>query len=378
MTRLDEMFTDALQRQATTPSDERLAAVAEVTVHRARRHRRARAALEVVGTLVVVGVGLFVGSTLLGGNATQPAVTPAPSLGGVHVDVRMPQAPAMTEDDWARMDASWDVELASFVNVEASGYTVAAYLIPPDGQRLVAYANSEFQVANPVLLAWDSDTREALILDDETYDLWVLDLRTGLYSNMNQSALGDIVAGGPAGKSTDGKSYFVLAARDAKNVPNEQLYRFEGGAARPVPHADGSSASSLWENMVVQRVNDQFEVLNVQTGDTVSLSVGADCVFVAWTTRGTGKITCGTSADDDLTTVEFDPVTGTSTPTAVIDYFSDPWSAIDGTRLLAGSPSTADRALPRLDNGDGVVIDLGADFTSTPDTYTVIFGTRHE
>ena len=79
MTRLDEMFTEALQRQATTPSDERLTAVAEVTVHRARRHRRARAAVEVVGTLVVVGVGLFVGSTLLGGNATPPAATTVPT-----------------------------------------------------------------------------------------------------------------------------------------------------------------------------------------------------------------------------------------------------------------------------------------------------------
>ena len=78
MSRLDEMFSDALQREATTPSGEQLAAVADVTVHRARRHRRVRATVEVLAALVVVGAGFVVGAIVMGGNATPPVSPPAP------------------------------------------------------------------------------------------------------------------------------------------------------------------------------------------------------------------------------------------------------------------------------------------------------------
>ena len=57
------------------------------------------------------------------------------------------------------MDASWDVEFASFVNVypETTGSTVAIYLTPPDGERLARLRDPRvFPSANPMLLAFGS------------------------------------------------------------------------------------------------------------------------------------------------------------------------------------------------------------------------------
>ena len=58
MNSLDELFSEALDRAAMPATQERRGAVAEVTVHGARRKRRARAIGQAVGTLAVAGIHL--------------------------------------------------------------------------------------------------------------------------------------------------------------------------------------------------------------------------------------------------------------------------------------------------------------------------------
>ena len=382
MSRLDEIFSDALQHEATTPSGEQLAAVAEVTIHRARRHRRARAAVEVVAALVIVAAGFVVGSMVLGSDATPPAGTPGPSAPWpepiTEADSRMPQAPSMTGLDWDHVDASWDVEFASYVNLADGrpGYTVAAYLTPPGGQRLLAYSDGAFDMANPVLLGWDSIRREALVLNLETNELAVVNLRTGVSVAIDNAALGDIRGGWPLGKASDGKSYFVLAAPAVTGGVADTIFRFDGGAAVPVFSVSGLRTSPVWNDTVAMSTGQGLEIRDVKRHASTIIAGTKNCSFVAWTVKGTFMAQCVTS-DDKTNTVEVDPGTGKTTPAADIDPFSVQWSAIDRTRLLTGASLAYTNATPpQVDNGGGATVDLGAGFTSTPDTYSVLFGTR--
>lgn len=400
MSSLDEMFNDALQREATTPSDERLAAIAEVTIHRARRHRRARAAVEILATGVVVGAGFVVGAMIMGGDATTPVTTPTPPpsvptpapIVDVKADARMPQAPPMTDDDWSQVATSWDAELANFKNVYpvTTGSTVGIYFTPPGGERKLAYSSDAFPIENPKLLAFDPSTNTALVYAPGPATLNTLNVNGGSLAEIQWDIPQTPYDARPLGRASDGSSLFLLETVATNGEITSTIYREDGDSFVAI-HAGQFDASPVWEDWIVVYENDVLNVVDAMgIESTHELTQLAGCSFDVWNGDSTFTATCPTSQDRTGNIYAVNPENGATDliwADADLDSLTTDLSPLTAFNWIDANRRSTNiqpfggqyYAVPPDVYGPGdEVADLSADFVNIPDQYTMIFGTRNE
>jgi hypothetical protein len=385
MNSLDELFADALDREAASTTQERRAAVAEVTVRGARRRRRVRATVQVAATVAVVGLGVAAGAIVMGGRDASPAnPTPAPSRPAPSaspaietvLDVRFPQAPLMTSDEWVGQDGTWDAEFASFENPGGAdtGSSVALYLTAPGGERRLAFATVEFPVKDPMMLAFDWATRGLLVYDDVTKQLGTVDVITGQFSQISWQRDDQLVGAWPLGRALGGDGYVLLQSADAEGNVTDSIFAMHDGVGTSL-QAPGWSPSPVWVMDIVTHTEEGLALTPV-FGDTATTFAGTqDCTFRNWNTDGTFDALCGVRDDSAGDLIVVDP--GTGGHVAAEDPDAPVINAIDATRTWMGMGTSGwGMTPPVVDNGDGTSSDLGDGFVNTPDSYAVIFGAR--
>jgi hypothetical protein len=403
---LDELFGEALDRAATPTTQERRAAVAEVTVHGARRRRRVRAVGQAAGTLVVAAVVVGAGALLLNrtdappANGTPTPTQPAPSASATQApivtteaDPRMPQAPAMTREDWADAGVLWDAELASFRNISpvTTGSTLAIYLTPPDGTRKLAYATANYPDAYPALVAFDPATHLALVFNSGPRTISAVNLGTGAISDFQIAHEDTLVAARSLGRLLDGTDVFFLETVSTGGEYTQTVYRLDGDTPVPQHTAQLIGISRVWGNTVITQEADAMVLLDISSdGSYRRFPALVGCSFQVWNQDGSFVVNCPGDQDATGDYYSVDPATGAKTLLwADQSYESfdveDPEfttiadrSWIDTTRSYEASDLGlgAVQLPPTVYDTRGDTVDLGADFASIPESYAVIFGVR--
>jgi len=402
MTSLDELFGEALTRETLDVASEVCARVGDVAVRGAKRRRRVRAAAEAVGVLAVVVLGVAVGSSVFGQPTTpalplpqptavetMPAPNPSAPVSDLKADPRMPQAPAMTEQDWTSVINQWDVELASFANGgrDGVGSTVAVYFTPPEGTRLLAYTTTNFPLARPILLSFVASDLTGVVYDDATHKLYSLTLPAGSINELQIRDGQQLRGAYPLGKTPSGESFYVLETTPSLDgdAIDEHVFRHGAGVSEEVP-ITGTVPSPLWGTSIVTSTDDGLDVYDVESGSSTHIDGTDACSFEVWNRDGTFTASCHYGQDSTGDYYTIDPASGAMTlvweDTAyeeagdldAITALTDS-NAIDALRSWSGrATSGLDLRPPTvtgLDRGD---IDLWEDFTNIPDSYAVIFG----
>lgn len=406
MTSLTQMFDDETRPRAASDAAA-IDRVANLTVSGAKRRRAVRVGAQTLAAVVVAGVVVAGGSMLLGrGDATPPAVSETPSPtpsasphatppGEITVaDSRLPQALPMTDADWDRLDASWDIEFAAFINVgpDASGSTAAAYVTEPGGERLLAYASATLDVAAPILLGWHPASAVVTLFDRDANMTVVLDLRTGVATATESPSGLQLHGAHPLGMGPDGRAYFAAELAEANGEVTFTAFVQEETHAQGVLGEGVWEMSPLWEGLSVYRGEDGLGVADLPGGTVGEAIEGTEtCQFRSWTLEGAFTAQCGTTNDTEGAVIEFDPATGAATELipvqdleaatgedgpAPIDTTPE-FTAIDSTRRLVG-PGAWGYSLrpPSVIEAGGEVRDLAEAFANIPDSYAAVFGWR--
>lgn len=399
MNSLDELFSEALDRAAMPATQERRGAVAEVTVHGARRKRRARAIGQAVGTLAVAGIAITAAALLLGGNDAPPASQPSPSAiltappdAAKALDPRLAPAPAMTGEDWSNLSLTWDAELVSFIGGGKDGYgsVLAIYLTPPGGSRLLAYSNSTTFIQAPTLLGFDAQTRSAIVGGlSPSGGVSALNLLTGAVTDMPLD-LADPVSGvAPLGKLSNGDSLFLAITVDSNSDYTDHVFRTFNNTAVPVT-AGRFDVSPVWGDRLVVTTDEAFTFLDADGTPPADIPAPPDCAVDFWNTDGTFVAMCGFSTGNISEYLQADPESGTSTvlwdnqdggnasgPSDAIGEIR----AIDQVRAWSGVGLGVTPGFPMqppvlYENGKQVA-DLAEGFSEAPKSYGIIFGFQH-
>ena len=394
MSSLDELFGEALHRAAMPTTQERRTAVAEVTVHGARSKRRARA----IGqrSAAIVAVGLAVGATylVLGPNVTpanpapsptneQPNVSPSPVVTAfADEDPRMPFAPPMDPEKWARVDSSWDVELAAFTNAsDERGSTAQLFLTAPGEGREFAYGYPRFELTAPILLSFDPAKRAGFVFDDDSKTLNYVDFASGAVTEISNQMGGRLTSAAPMGSTAGGPDVFVLNTVSDAGIAEPLVFVMAEDAAQGVP-VTGSNPSPVWGDQIVTEVDDGFVVTDVISGDSHPLSGHRDCDFLSWTLEGTFVALCKEAGSEALTAISIDPATGearevesnaTSRDEFVASYYDH---AIDSQRWWTGDATSGRKIFAPAVYWDEQISMLSTGFSVPADAYSVIFGIR--
>lgn len=406
MNSLDELFGEALSREALDTTAAQRAAVADVTVRGARRRRRVRAASQAVGVVAAVGLALGVGSLVLNDADAPPAVTPTPApttpapepsgpVTDFKADPRMPQAPPMTPDDWARADGTWDVELASFDATvrETKQSTVAIYLTGPDGTRRLAYSDAQFPIVQPILLAFDPGTKVVTLFDEATRVLYSLDLDPAAVSEISWQLEDDLRGAAPLGRDLDGSSIVAVETVADDGSITSSLYRM-GEDSGSSFWTGAYEVSPVWGDKVVVYEGEVTYVVSTTGETTREFTDLPGCNFVKWNFNGWFTVHCPTSQDRTGSYLDVDPLTGATieqwedVAVESLESTTDEFDAIaflttgqsiDGYRVWDGLALSGTELNPPVvyDNAIDVTTDLSDDFANTPDTYSVIFGPRY-
>ena len=403
MNSLDEFFGDALDRAAMPATQERRAAVAEVTVNGARRQRRARAAAQAVGTLVVcaavIATTMFINHGAPPADTTPTPTQPAPSAtptaspeAATALDPRLAPAPAMTGDDWNNLAFSWDAELASVIGGGKDGYgwVVAIYLTPPGGSRLLAYWNSTTFVEAPTLLGFDAQTRSAIVSGmSPSGGVSALNLLTGAVTDMPLDLADPVSRVEPLGKISNGDSLFLAITVDSQSKYTDHVFRTFNNTAVPVT-SGRFDVSPVWGDRLVVTTDEAFTFLDGDGTPPADVPAPPDCVFDFWNSDGTFVAACGVSTGDVTEYLQVNPDSGESTvlwsgqggstSSALPPTFGE-IRAIDQVRSWSGvgigfAPGYPAQPPILLENGEKVA-DLAEGFSQAPQAYGIIFGLQH-
>jgi len=401
MNPLDEMFGEALERQALDTTATQRAAVADVTVQGARRHRRARAGVQAVVAVAVVGFAAVIGSLALGQGEVAPAeptptltqpqpdVTTEPNLDYASViDERFAQAPQMDANDWANVTLGWDAEIASFIGggKEGFGSVVAIYLTPPGGSRMLAYATANTDMVSPILLAFDASTRSVMLIDQPASGgVSTLNLETGLIGEVALFLDEPTSTFVPLGKLSNGDSLFVVSTVDSNSEYTWHVFRTFNNTAVPV--IEGRfSLSTVWNDRFVVIQDGEFTFVDADGTPPPSIDGADGCDFASWNTDGSFVAICGASQTHTGTYVQVDPDTGEvatlwedaewETGSAMPESLTED-HALDGVRSWRSELANSLPYAPPVLYSDGVqVADLADGFGEPPAGYGVIFGAR--
>jgi len=395
---LDELFGEALDHAAMPTTQERRAAVAEVTVHGARRKRRMRAMSEAIGTLAVAGVAvagvaLAVANNDAGPANPQPSLSPdqpAPSPSPVVTafsaeDASMPLEPPMTADDWASLDSSWDVEFAAMTNPgDEGGSSAQLYLTPPGGERKFAYGYPRFDLTAPILLAYQPGKFQALVYDGDTKTLNSVDFATGAVTQIANMLGTPIERAWPLGRAQDGSAVFAMETTDAEGRAEITVYVYSEDSAQGVS-GGWSAVGPVWGNRFVAKRDGTTYAVDV-TGRTSThefTAVPQDCDFTAWTLAGTFVVECGATDTEAGTLLAIDPATGAQEDLGPARFApDDPVAAvmaehaIDSTRWWQGDGTSGRKIFPPAVYAGEELAILSTGFIAPPDSYAVIFGIR--
>ncbi|MGC4175247.1 hypothetical protein [Demequina sp.] len=405
MNSLDRLFGEALDRAAMPTTQERRGAVAEVTVHGARRRRRVRAAAQVGGALalaavLVLAAGLFLNradappanATPTPPQPTPSAIASAPPDVATELDPRLAPARAMTGEDWNNLSLTWDAEMASFIGggKDVYGSVLAIYLTPPGGSRILAYSNSTSFTEAPSLLGFDAETRSAIVGGlSPTGGVSALNLLTGDITDM-PLGLEEPVSGSAAlGKLSNGDSLFAVGTVGSNNSYEVHVFRTFNNTAIPVTSGE-FDVSPVWGDRLVVTTDDAFTFLDADAEPPAEIPAPEDCAFFAWHTDGTFVAMCGFSTGEITQYQQVDPEAGTSTVLweRAEDGSEDPLPAsldepraVDQVRAWVGLGIGIAPALPIeppqvYENGVQVA-DLADGFSEQPKSYGIIFGFQH-
>ena len=402
MNTLDELFGEALDREALSTTHERRAAVAEVTIHGARRQRGVRGTVRVLGLAAVVGVAAFVGSLVFAhgdvapthptSTPTQPApnVTTEPDLDYASVtDDRFPQAPQMTADDWDAVTLAWDAELVSFVGggKDVYGSVTAIYLTPPGGTRMLAWATNTVDLGFPTLLSFDATTRSVMLNDTANSDaVRTLNLVTGVLGEAPLNLAEPISGYVPLGKISNGDSIFLVNTVSSKAEYTQHVFRTFDNTAVPV--IEGQFAlSTLWNDRFVVIQDGEFTFMDGDGTPPPSIAGADGCDFATWNTDGTFIVSCGATPARTGTYLEVDPESG-EVSTLWEDTEWDPASALpeslthdhalDRVRSWRSALANSLPLEPPVILADGVeVADLTEGFGEVPKSYGIVFGIQN-
>jgi len=383
MTTLEELFADGLARQSDAVAEPDFAALEGAVLGGARRRRRIRIAGQLAVTCVATAIAVGVASVLVRNtDAPPPAATPTPSSAlptpaarpRASADPLMPQAAAITEAQWRQVDASWDIELATLKNADPSTESITLYLTPPGGDRLVAYADVQFPVADVSLLGFDAGERSLYLFGGQERQLLTLNLTTGSLSATDFQIDGETLLGAfTLGQTPEGKGVIVLNYfNEAAGTETYHVFVIEGDHAAENFAGPGVPVAMLSGDVLTG--SDSGYAIHPLDGSAITTVPARDCSFISWSTDGTITAWCGPPDGSTGQTIEIDPTTGEQREVAASP---DTWTPIDSSRAWRSfRDHSVVQGPPLLDNGDGTITDLSDGFLRVPDGYSVIFGVR--